>query len=395
MYDPVAHAPGTPDPSLVPAPPPVPDVAGADLPSGTWPRDDRLAAEMAAARPATIDDLAAALDGPPSLRSLPAPEGVDRPLEDPHVTVIEGPPAPTEDTRPRKRIAIVGYTPSRNEAPFDDPAWEVWGMNNLHLFIPPEKFDRWYNLHTPVEIQADAQHVQWLASWRRTDVYLMDPMEGQVAPDGSPLPSLPERTGVPRAVAFPASEIRAMFGDYFTNTVSWQIAHAIYEAVTHDDYVLAEIALFGVDMAVNTEYAAQRPSVEYYLGLARGLGVEITLPETSDLLKSIGLYGMLDQTSGFIEKLRRRRVDLTQQRAQVEANVDMLRAQYHHMSGALEILTYIIGAWGQPSASRDAEATPEGGPSMLGGMLAAADLAERHRSDGGQPSVVAPSAGQG
>ena len=51
------------------------------------------------------------------------------------------------------------------------------------------------------------------------------------------------------------------------------------------------INIYGVDMSQDTEYAAQRPSCEYYIGLAKGQGIEVNIPLDSDLLKSSEIYG--------------------------------------------------------------------------------------------------------
>jgi hypothetical protein len=45
----------------------------------------------------------------------------------------------------------------------------------------------------------------------------------------------------------------------------------------------------------NSEYASQRPSCEYFLGVAKGRGCEIFLPKTSDLLKVRWMYGYEDE----------------------------------------------------------------------------------------------------
>src|SRR5690606_4942105 len=129
------------------------------------------------------------------------------------------------------------------EAPYGDPSWELWGMNNLHLMpdIDPTKFSRWYNLHDlthladPNHKDGDVEHHAWLQSWTGCPVYIMDPFEGvETDVDGTPLPTLAQRTGYPAAVPFPKAQIIPRFPRYFTNTVSWQIAHAIYEAMTEE-----------------------------------------------------------------------------------------------------------------------------------------------------------------
>lgn len=286
---------------------------------------------------------------------------------------VPGAPAPAAVQLPEKNIALVGYTSSRMEAPFDDPAWELYGMNNLHMFMDPGKFTRWYNLHTPKEIEVDKEHLDWLRSWTKYPIFIMDPMEGMTEPDGSPIPTLAERTGWPAAVAFPRKNIEAMFGSYFTNTVSWQIAHVLYEAITNEQYMLNRLGLFGIDMAVGTEYADQRPSVEYFLGLAKGMGVDVTLPLTSDLLKCAYVYGASDD-NGFAAKIGVRLEELTARKVEIEGQVQQLQHAHAATCGAIDSLRYVSGVWMPPtSRDRDKVTLAGGALSPVGDALAQAD----------------------
>jgi hypothetical protein len=53
----------------------------------------------------------------------------------------------------------------------------------------------------------------------------------------------------------------------------------------------SEIALFGVDMRMQGEFARQRPCCEYMVGLARGMGIDVYVHDRSPMLKSKYLYG--------------------------------------------------------------------------------------------------------
>src|SRR3954469_24577871 len=66
-----------------------------------------------------------------------------------------------------RRVAIVGFADSYALAPFDDASVEIWGINELHRYLP--RWDRWFELHgrESFEIKGDrnqAAHVQWLGS---------------------------------------------------------------------------------------------------------------------------------------------------------------------------------------------------------------------------------------
>jgi len=78
--------------------------------------------------------------------------------------------------------------------------------------------------------------------------------------------------------SYPLQEIMDVFGtDYFTSTVAYAIAWAIFKRYD-------EINLYGVPMEHHTEYAYQRPCVEFWIGLGRGLGIKINIHDEHTIL---------------------------------------------------------------------------------------------------------------
>ncbi len=50
-----------------------------------------------------------------------------------------------------KKVAIVGCADSRDQAPYDDPSCEIWGVNNLFLQLDLQQLAgrlRWFEQHT-------------------------------------------------------------------------------------------------------------------------------------------------------------------------------------------------------------------------------------------------------
>lgn len=79
---------------------------------------------------------------------------------------------------------------------------------------------------------------------------------------------------------YPLKEIVKKFGtDYFTNTIDFMIALAIYEGFT-------EIDFYGVNMAHKSEYEYQIPGVSFWCGIAMGRGVKIKFHGNSMIMKS-------------------------------------------------------------------------------------------------------------
>jgi hypothetical protein len=70
---------------------------------------------------------------------------------------------------------------------------------------------------------------------------------------------------------YPLSAITEHFGvDYFSNTVDYAMALAIYNGAT-------EIHIWGVDMAQGSEYSFEIPGMNFWCGVAIGRGVKVTI----------------------------------------------------------------------------------------------------------------------
>ena len=88
--------------------------------------------------------------------------------------------------------------------------------------------------------------------------------------------------GIPLSLTFPLDKLHGR--TYFTSTIAYMLAYAIYER-------LINIHLYGVDMLTSTEYAEQRPCIEYWIGYAEAKGVNITMPENTAIFSGQKLYG--------------------------------------------------------------------------------------------------------
>ena len=87
---------------------------------------------------------------------------------------------------------------------------------------------------------------------------------------------------VPNAKAYPFDEVAKSIGAYYFNSsIAYPFALAIHEGAE-------EIGLWGVDMDAGEEYAYQRPNMEYLIGIARGKGIKVHIPDESPLCKFRG-----------------------------------------------------------------------------------------------------------
>ena len=191
--------------------------------------------------------------------------------------------APAPGRRGRK-VCIVGFAKtSRDLALYDAPEWEIWGVNDAWSFA--HRADRWFEVHSPWiyewELRRAPGHLDWLRQFgeRGGVVYLLD-----ARPDLPHAVAYPFEAVVERLWPNPSGEARHKTNrPYLTSSISYMQALAIAEG-------FEEIAIVGVDMAADSEYALQRPGCEYLIGLAHGRGIRVWLPETCGLLAG-PLYG--------------------------------------------------------------------------------------------------------
>lgn len=166
------------------------------------------------------------------------------------------------------KVAVVGFAPSRDLAPWSEPDWEVWG-----LAWDPECFRmaRVFEMHDRSLL--DESHIKRLQDL--PSLYLQHAM--------------PE---LPCGVVYPFDEVAKTTGAYWVSSLAYAVALAIHEGAE-------EIGVWGVDMKEG--YGYQKPNMEYLLGVARGRGIKVTLPPGCPLLQFVsdpdfeyaGRYGRL------------------------------------------------------------------------------------------------------
>lgn len=143
----------------------------------------------------------------------------------------------------RKIINIVGLGTGWENAPY---LGEIWGATKLILRRPCNRLidmndytnNRWGKSETE-----DAEAAKKLANEKR-------------------IPYI-DLTNYPLKEVIACCE-----SDYFTNTIDYMIALAIYEHVK-------EIHLYGVNMSLGGEYEFEKPGVDYWCGYAKGRGLTV------------------------------------------------------------------------------------------------------------------------
>lgn len=265
-------------------------------------------------------------------QNIPAPVVEEQPKI---LGVMTGTESLQEGGIPRtcSKVAIVGFAPSSMEDAqflFGDPDCEIWAINQLYIAWPrivpgnriPEKQNvtRWFQIHHrhsyDQTVARDHSHHEWLQQQKDFPIYMQD-----------------KEPDIPCSVKFPKDEILSKFRRYFTNSISWEIALAIYEG-------FKKIFVYGVDMAQDTEYMYERPSVEYFCGYAEGAGIELVIPQKSDLLKSMWLYPF-EEDSPMKIKIESRRNELRGRAQNCGMNEQALHDERMQLLGALDNMGYI------------------------------------------------------
>lgn len=213
------------------------------------------------------------------------------------------------ETKPERRIAIVGTAPTWKDVPWDDPSLEVFALNDMHVMKIP-RADRWYDLHPldhmffrkkdqPVhehDVPAGyfvrpENHLEWLKA-QTIPVYVQDAAQ----------------LGSPSARTFPREEILKRFGPHFASTPAWMLAHALMEGAT-------EIHIYGIHLATEWEYIRQKPNLLFYMGLAAALGCKLVLPRGCPLLADTHQYAY--ESDPDVPKIRlKRKISRLQQEAE-------------------------------------------------------------------------------
>ncbi len=179
----------------------------------------------------------------------------------------------------RNKIAVVGFASNtRDEAPYKDQSWEIWGLNNLWSFLP--RWDRWFETHDPKQLEHlyGKPYIDFLKT-------ATNPIYMQAHYDE-----------YPASVALPRTELanKVQAGrEFWPSSISFMLALAIDELSDATGRAIpgAEIGVFGIDLIGDDEYSFQREGCGYLIGVAEGRGIKVTVPTKSSLLKAQYIYG--------------------------------------------------------------------------------------------------------
>lgn len=247
--------------------------------------------------------------------------------------------------RKTDKVALVGWwPPNRDLAPWDDPSFEIWGVNEAASKPWMKRWDRWFQVHGRWNFSRpnnpnDPNHFEWLKS-----------LPGPESPDFRPVYMQVGWKDIPASVAYPKDAVEQEFlkpyhkrlrfpeGNetgiledgklYSASSAGWMLGLALLEG-------FPEIHMYGFSMQSDTEYQYQRCNGEFWLGVAIGRKTKIVLPDPCNLLTASGLYGW-----EVTEMLGRQDIEFRMD--ELNRQLDLKKAMLQTVSGARQGLLKTI-----------------------------------------------------
>ncbi len=247
-------------------------------------------------------------------------------------------PAPVESKV--TKIAILGTTPSRMEAPIGDSEWQVWtigpGGKDAH------RWDRLYETHTvwPEDFAAYLNDLSLVAPPQmvRTIVPMAQRMEHWAARWGKDEAWLKEKiTGKWEAVSIIDRD--ALFERYRRMWFSTSICYAIADAM--EDHVArgsvphsTVIGMWGIDLESDEEHISQFIGAAHFLDICRLVGIDIVMPPGCGLERDLNPYPDRYETLWALTLEKKLKL-LQGLSAQCEQETEGSRMMLHRIEGAL------------------------------------------------------------
>ena len=194
-----------------------------------------------------------------------------------------------------KKLAIVGTAETWRDAPYGDPTWKIYSLNDAYR-LGIKRADYWCDLHRPEEWLLVPKGQKAVKAWEMP--------EGKLYPRPHDHPQVIERMLIPvyvsearpewpTSITFPRAAIEREFGCYMASSPAWMLAHAM---LPENEGGLGygagdEIGIYGIHLATEREYIEQRPNMEWLIGIAEARGITITLPVECPLRKTRWVYG--------------------------------------------------------------------------------------------------------
>lgn len=249
------------------------------------------------------------------------------------------------------KIVIIGMNPrTRDRIPWDADA-EFWTLNEAPSKDWLKRYDVLFQIHPRWDWDrsnniSDPNHPLYLKTLCTDCLYCKGEGKAYSAGEAVPCPycnygvyTPPDhrfKNGRPKTIIMqdmnedvPGCEVMPISEKpYLTST----LAHMLYYAITC--FPGRAIELYGFEAESGTEYAQQRPCIEYWVGYGRGLGMSIEAPGSGLLTGKHYAYEDVDQ--GYRSRLEMRKRTL-------QENLNAAEVAAVKSEGNLEALTPFKG----------------------------------------------------
>lgn len=182
-----------------------------------------------------------------------------------------------------KDLIILGMGPTRVDCPFKtSPDAEVWGVNNGYRQVMEleGKISKLFICHKDQEYD-----------WEGDPIFDWDE-QNTLANAGVEIMSLFKLKHVKRITRIPFKAMVKKFGtNYFSDSIAYMIAYALHINTRKYKGSLKlkepmKIRMYGVDMHTRDEYATERGGIEYFVAVARTLGIDFWIHPDSSVCKT-------------------------------------------------------------------------------------------------------------
>ena len=244
-----------------------------------------------------------------------------------------------------KKICIIGTTPTRHLAPFNDPSWEIWTIGPGGREHPGHRWERLFEIHGAGRAhtweKGFGEYLNFLSQVKPPQqVVTIRPIKDMILDWGYQHGKTPEE--VTKEVTGPWEANTVLDKDYLTgkygrmwmsSTISYALAQAIEENAT-------EISIYGIDMEAGEEYVTQFAGARHLMDLARFIGISVTVPAWCGLLRDPNPYPDRFETYEAIW-FQNRITMLSSIVAQKVSEHETRKAELHRKEGAIRTLADI------------------------------------------------------
>lgn len=171
----------------------------------------------------------------------------------------------------RRKVELLGCGLSIGDIPSFDPGAERWGLNDLifRRFAGDfTEWTRWFDLHPTWWIQEKRPAAY---DWYRQQT--------------KPIYRLAADPALPSCCVYPRERIQTATEREFAGSLCWMLALAI-----HEGFDAIDLFWFTLD-GTDPFYKIQVDSAKYWIGFARGRGIEVTIHGDSALKPTGPVYG--------------------------------------------------------------------------------------------------------